>query len=338
MFLDRATLRIKSGKGGDGCVSFWRTRRNQRGGPDGGNGGLGGSVYLEATHQMSTLYDFVHKPLYAAENGQGGMGKNMTGRNGEDCVILVPAGTIVRLHEDQVFLGDLVEHGQRLLVARGGKGGRGNKSYANSVNQAPRERQRGMPGEERRLDLELKLIADVGLVGLPNAGKSTLLRTISQAHPKVADYPFTTLKPHLGINVLDDLRRLVVADLPGLIEGAHEGAGLGLDFLRHIERTKVLAHLVSCESGDVDRMQADWETIQGELERHSAVLREKKQLVVMSKMDIFPEAEGETLRKALADRLECPVAGLSAVGRMGIDGLLQGLWDMVAADSAEDES
>ncbi len=333
MFLDRATIRVRSGDGGNGCVSFHRTRRNQRGGPDGGNGGDGGSVYLEASPQLTTLYDFTHKPVFAADNGSVGGRNNRTGRKGDNLVIALPVGTEVRIHESGIFAGDLVTAGQTLLVARGGSGGKGNKAFTTSTRQSPREAEQGAPGMEVLLDLELKLIADVGLIGLPNAGKSTLLRCISRAHPKVADYPFTTLHPHLGISVLDDLRQIVVADIPGLIKDAHKGAGLGHDFLRHIERTKVLAHLITAEPENIEHMARSWNTIHNELTAHSGTLAEKKALTVLTKLDLFPPDTGRHLVKKLSEKLGREVIGISSVTHEGIDRLLEAFYTMASTQS-----
>lgn len=329
MFIDEATITVRSGDGGRGSVSFRREKYMPRGGPDGGDGGAGGDVFLEASPHLNTLMDLSRRRYYAAENGRAGAGNNRTGRSGADAIVQVPVGTIVRevLDEDTAMteaplLGDLVKAGQRLLVAAGGKGGRGNKSFATSTHQVPRIAQEGIEGTERRLYLELKLLADLGLVGLPNAGKSTLLSRISAATPKIAGYPFTTLSPVLGVVEQSDYRRLVVADIPGLIEGAHTGQGLGTDFLRHIERTRVLVHLVSVESMDVDTLLEHYRTVEQELSLHSSGLRDKPRLVVVSKVDLILPEEREAICKELGERLEARVLSLSGVSGLGVNEVL----------------
>ena len=324
MFIDRATIKIRAGRGGNGVVSFFRARRISRGGPDGGNGGKGGSVYLRADPQMTTLFDFESKPLFAAVDGTSGRRGNQTGASGKDLYIDLPCGTQVWHHpRREPMAHDLVEPGQTVLVARGGKGGRGNKSYAGPTNQAPRECEEGEAGEAARLDLELKLIADVGLVGLPNAGKSTLLRSLSRARPRVAAYPFTTLHPHLGLCEVDEDRRLVFADIPGLIEGAHEGAGLGHEFLRHVERTRVLAHLVSSETSDITTLLDAYRTIEEELCSHSEALAAKDRVVILTKLDLYPEEEGKELTRTLAKALGKEVCGISGVSGLGVRTLIE---------------
>ncbi len=344
MFIDEATIVARSGAGGHGCVSFRREKFVPRGGPDGGKGGDGGSVHLRADRNLSTLIDLSRRRHYTAEDGRQGMGSNRTGRRGRDLTVAVPVGTIVRDADTGdggrggVLLGDLVEHGQRLTVAVGGKGGRGNKSYASAVHQVPRVSEEGRPGEERRLYLELKLLADVGLVGLPNAGKSTLLSRLSHARPKIADYPFTTLQPHLGITELSDYRRLVIADLPGLIEGAHLGHGLGIEFLRHVERTRVLLHLISVESRSVAALESEYLVVEKELASFSETLARKRKLVVASKVDVLPPDEGETLRSGLETRLGLPVMAISAVTGVGIQPLLDAAARLVGESSESSEA
>ncbi len=328
MFLDEAIITVTSGEGGDGCASFRREKYIARGGPDGGNGGNGGSVFLEASRDLTTLSDLSAQSFYRAGEGKAGGGNNCTGKSAPDLVIAVPAGTLVREvlpdlpPREGRLLGELLVDGERLLVARGGKGGRGNKSFAHSTRQAPREFEDGQPGEERRLYLELKLLADVGLIGLPNAGKSTLLARVSAATPRIADYPFTTLKPNLGIADLGEFERLVIADIPGLIEGAHEGAGLGIEFLRHIERTSILVHLVSVEAGSVERMAADYRTVEGELESYSPKLATKRRLIAATKIDILPAEERAVLVAELARTLGREVLPLSGVTGEGVRDLL----------------
>jgi GTP-binding protein len=329
MFLDEAIIEVRSGRGGNGCMSFRREKYIPRGGPDGGDGGNGGSVYLRASDNITTLLDLGRRRHYIAAKGRPGEGKNRFGRRGEDLLVDVPTGTIVREIVDGVepqdgpVLGDLTDPNLRLRVASGGKGGRGNKSFATATRQAPRISEEGGPSEEKRLYLELKLLADIGLVGLPNAGKSTLLARVSAATPKIAAYPFTTLQPNLGIAELTDFRRLVIADIPGLIEGAHEGQGLGIEFLRHIERTRVLVHLISGEMPDVDRWVEDYRTIESELSKYSDELAGKDRVIALAKIDLVPQDEIESLVSALSERLEAKVLPFSAVVGTGVAVLLE---------------
>jgi GTP-binding protein len=294
MFLDEAEILVRSGKGGDGVVHFRKEKYVPFGGPDGGDGGKGGDVYLEVRPTLNTLSIFRHQSRFQAEDGAKGAKQNMTGRSGEDLVIFVPPGTVVYDGSSDETLGDLTEAGQRLMVAGGGRGGRGNARFATSRNQAPRVAEHGEPAQERRLRLELKLIADIGIVGVPNAGKSTLLSAVSHANPKIAPYPFTTLEPNLGVAELDDETTLVLADIPGLLEGAHQGLGLGHDFLRHIQRTRVLIHLLD---GLSDDPLLDLAQINSELALFDPSLAEKPQLVALNKMDLpevaarWPEIE-----------------------------------------------
>jgi GTP-binding protein len=283
MFIDQAEIYVRSGRGGDGAVHFRREKFVPHGGPDGGDGGKGGEVVLEVLSTLNTLYSFRHKTQFRAPDGARGGGKNMTGRSGKDLVIHVPPGTVVYDEESGEVLGDLVETGQRLVVARGGRGGRGNARFATSVSQVPRVAERGEPGQERRLRLELKLIADIGIVGVPNAGKSTLLSAVTKARPKIAPYPFTTLEPNLGVAELDYETVLVLADIPGLIEGAHLGVGLGHEFLRHIQRTRVLIHLLD---GLAEDPLLDFAQINSELALFDPDLARKPQVVAFNKMDL----------------------------------------------------
>jgi len=321
MFVDEARIFVKGGDGGAGCVSFRREKFVPRGGPDGGDGGRGGNVILRADPNLHTLLDLVSRRHFPAGNGRPGEGGNRHGANGADRVVLVPPGTIVRDGDTGRVLRDLTEAGDEVVAAAGGQGGRGNKRFATAVHRAPRIADRGRPGEERWLDLELKLIADVGLIGLPNAGKSTLLSRISDAHPRIADYPFTTTEPQLGIVQAGEMARIVVADLPGLIEGAHDGVGLGDEFLRHIERTRVLVHLVEAVPSDGGDPLAGYETIRGELLQYSTALAERPEIVVASKMDLPGADEG-------AAALECGT-GRDVVRVSAVTGL--GLTDLVAA-------
>jgi GTPase len=286
MFIDEAKIFVRAGDGGRGCVSFRREKYVPKGGPDGGDGGKGGDVVLVADRNLSTLLDFRYRRRYAAERGDHGRGSDQKGRDGHDCVIRVPVGTIVRRADSSQFLTDLLTHEQQVVAARGGRGGRGNAHFTSPTNQAPRYAEPGGPGEARWLALELKLLADVGLIGLPNAGKSTLLSRISTARPKIAPYPFTTLAPQLGIARLRDDRTCVVADIPGLIEGAHTGKGLGHQFLRHIERTRLLLHLVDMAVEDGHIAVTNFETVQRELAMYRPELAHKPQLVVATKIDV----------------------------------------------------
>ncbi len=302
MFVDEAKIYVKAGDGGNGCVAFRREKYVPRGGPSGGDGGHGGDVLLEANPHDNTLLRYRYNREFRAERGRHGEGSNKTGQSGENLILKVPVGTVVFEEESGKTLFDFAEPGQQFVVARGGRGGRGNQHFAKPWHQAPREFEEGTPGEERRLRLELKLLADVGLVGFPNAGKSTLISVISAARPKIADYPFTTLEPHLGVVSADpgesNPRTFVVADLPGLIEGAHEGAGLGTRFLRHIERTRLLAHLVDTSDGATEDPVRAFEIICGELAAFSTELAAKPMLVVATKLDATTDvARVEQLRE-----------------------------------------
>lgn len=331
MFIDEAKIWIKAGDGGRGCLSFRREKFVAKGGPDGGNGGDGGDVYLETAEDIDTLYEFTGKHHWKAKNGLPGEGSNCTGESGDDLVIKVPVGTVVYDTDlDDLMLKDMDKPGMKVCFCKGGKGGRGNKSFASATQQTPRNITEGTPGQERNIRLELKLIADVGLVGLPNAGKSTLISRCSAAKPKVANYPFTTLEPVLGIIELGDFRRFVMADIPGLIEGAHDGAGLGHDFLRHIERTRTIVHMLDIAPPDNSDPVDNYHKIRGELEKYSKVLAEKKELVVINKADIDPE--GDFIQDAI-DRLGIEdVSVISAVTGQGLDELNEKLWKMVKSD------
>jgi GTP-binding protein len=318
-FIDRVNIDIEAGTGGSGCVSFRREHRVPMGGPDGGDGGRGGDVYLRADNNLATLLDYTYRTRFEAERGEHGMGSDKTGRSGEDIVLPVPPGTIVRDLDTGELLGEVVENGQTLLVAHGGRGGRGNAFFVRATHQSPRDWQVGEAGESRRVELELKLIADVGLVGQPNAGKSTLLSVISAAHPKIADYPFTTLSPNLGVVQLTDHRTFVVADIPGIIEGAHEGRGLGLTFLRHIERTRLLAFLIPVDAID---WQAEYDGLRREVASYSAELAAKPHCVVFTKMDLLGELDPPPLSAPDA----FGVFAISAAARLGLDVVLAGLW------------
>ncbi len=330
MFVDRAVIEIIAGTGGSGSEAMRRERGVPRGGPAGGDGGKGGDVSLEVDPQLTTLLDYSYRRHYKAERGLHGAGKSMTGRSGEDLVLRVPPGTTVYDADSDDYLGELMEPGDKLVVARGGRGGRGNTHFQTATNQAPRRWEPGEEGQERRVRLELKLIADVGLVGEPNAGKSTFLASVSAARPKIADYPFTTLEPNLGVVAVSDFRSFVMADIPGIIEGAHEGKGLGHQFLRHIERTRTLALLVPVDAEDV---QAELDALRAELDAYSAELARTPFCVVLTKTDLLgPEDEIPTLdgRGAWA------IFQVSSVARKGLDELLDALWTQSRKTAAEE--
>ena len=323
MLIDLAKITCRSGKGGAGCVSFRREKYVPKGGPDGGDGGRGGDVWLEAHAHVRTLLDCRERPQYHAGHGGAGQGSQKTGADGDDLVVRVPAGTVVKAAATGELLADLVRPGDRFRVARGGRGGRGNARFATATHQAPRRADPGEPGEELAIELELKLIADVGLVGLPNAGKSTLLSRVTRARPKIADYPFTTLEPNLGIVALDVERTFVLADLPGLIEGASEGKGLGLQFLRHVERTQVIVFLIDASAEDPAATLA---LLERELARYSPALAEKPRRVVLSKADLLPPEA----RVDAAERLGLPGARvISAQSGFGVGELLEDLWSAI---------
>ncbi|MCS6989745.1 MAG: GTPase ObgE [Chloroherpetonaceae bacterium] len=320
MFIDSAKIHVKAGDGGNGVVSFRREKFVPKGGPDGGDGGDGGSVYIVADSNLSTLLDFRYAPHYKAERGAHGQGSRKSGQSGNDIIIKVPCGTLVKDAETGELLADLAEHGAKVLVAKGGKGGRGNPHFATPTNRAPRYAEKGAPGEERWLELELKLLADVGLVGFPNAGKSTLISVLSAAKPKIADYPFTTLEPNLGIARYQDYKSFVIADIPGIIEGASEGKGLGLKFLKHIERTKVLAILIPATSDDPKR---EYKILTTELKKFSPALVEKPKIVVVTKMDVAPEGFAPPKFRG------AKTVAISSVARRGLDELKTLLWETI---------
>ncbi|MGB5259627.1 MAG: GTPase ObgE, partial [Gammaproteobacteria bacterium] len=322
-FIDEAMIEVHAGDGGNGCVSFRREKFIPLGGPDGGDGGDGGSVYLEADNSINTLVDFRHARKFTARRGEAGKGRNRTGYSGEDLVIKVPVGTVVHVDETGELLGDLLQDGQRMLVAQGGFHGLGNARFKSSTNRAPRQSKPGTPGEKRRLQLELKLLADVGLLGMPNAGKSTLISKVSSARPKVADYPFTTLHPNLGVVSVSGHRSFVMADVPGLIKGAAEGAGLGIQFLKHLSRTRLLLHLV--DMGPLGDTPEDVVTIAGELAAFSTELAARERWLVLNKMDLVPEGERAERRDAVVRALhwQGPVFEISALAGKGTDALVQ---------------
>jgi GTP-binding protein len=331
-FVDRVSLFVKGGDGGRGCLSFRREKYVPRGGPDGGDGGDGGSVVVRAVAGTDSLAEVVHQKHWRAEKGGAGGSSKCHGRKGHDVVITVPPGTVVRDRDRGHVLRDLTEAGQEVIVAHGGRGGRGNAAFATAVNRAPRETQPGTPGEERWIVLELKVIADVGLIGLPNAGKSTLLSRLSQARPEIADYPFTTRHPNLGVVGFGDEHRFVLADLPGLIEGAHSGVGLGHEFLRHVERTRVLVHLVEPLPADGSDPLDNYRTVRQELELHSRELAVKPEVVAVSKAEL---PGSEEVRTRLERELDRDILAISAVTGQGLARLVGAVTERLAAVGIE---
>lgn len=342
-FVDEATIRVEAGKGGDGCLGFRREKFIPFGGPDGGDGGDGGSIYLVADPNLNTLIDFRYQRVYKAKNGENGSGANCTGKSGENLIIQVPVGTEVFDSNTEEPIGDLVKPGMRLLVAQGGWHGLGNTRFKSSTNRAPRQTTKGQPGDLRSLRLSLKVLADVGLLGLPNAGKSTLIRAVSAATPKVADYPFTTLHPHLGVVRVDVTRSFVIADIPGLIEGAAEGAGLGIQFLKHLERTRVLLHVVDIAPMDGSDPVASVHAITHELEKFSPDLATKPRWLVLNKLDLLPDEEAEKHCKQIIKQLKWkgPVYRISAVKKIGTNQLcydLMNFLEILNSNSALDDA
>lgn len=324
-FFDEATIHLRAGRGGNGCVSFRREKYVPLGGPNGGSGGAGGDVYLAANRHLNTLIQFKRQKHFRAEAGGHGRGKDMQGKGGDDLIVSVPPGTVVRDAQTGELLADLVEDGQQVLAAKGGRGGRGNAAFASSTNQAPRLAEKGEPGEMRSLQLELKLIADVGIIGVPNAGKSTLLSAVSAAQPKIADYPFTTLSPNLGVATVDQ-GALVLADIPGLIEGAHAGVGLGIAFLRHIERTRVLIHLLDGAAPDP---LADFGAINAELALFSPELGDKPQIVALNKMDLPQAQEAWPIVESAMHERALSAFSISAITGQGTRELLYAVWRLL---------
>jgi GTP-binding protein len=321
-FIDYVKIRVKAGDGGRGCVSFRREKYVPRGGPDGGDGGKGGHIIFKATDRLNTLLDLQYKREYRAGKGQHGMGKKMHGKNGKDCLITVPVGTVIKDADTENILADLDNNGDEAIIARGGRGGLGNAHFATPTRQAPRFAQDGEAGESKNLVIELKLIADVGLIGLPNAGKSTLLSVISSARPKIAEYPFTTLVPVLGVVKLENYRSFVIADIPGLIEGAHRGAGLGFQFLRHIERNSLLLHLIDIsEMGQGDPVE-NYKKIRRELELYSPLLMKKPQIVAGTKLDIAGNSTRLNRLSRYCKKEKIPFLILSAVSGKGVRQLI----------------
>lgn len=345
-FVDEALIHVYAGNGGNGCVGFRREKYIPFGGPDGGDGGSGGSVWLVADEGINTLIDFRHQRVYRAQRGENGMGRQMAGKGGEDTVIRVPVGTVVMNTATDEEIGDLTTHGQRLLVAQGGHGGLGNIHFKSSVNRSPRKSTPGSAGEERELKLELKVLADVGLLGFPNAGKSTLIRAVSAATPKVADYPFTTLQPHLGVVRIETDRSFVVADIPGLIEGAAEGAGLGIQFLKHVARTRLLLHVVDIAPLDgITDPVAEIRAIENELKGFDKTLLKRPRWLVFNKIDLLAPEEREKIAKAIIRKLKWkqPWYMVSAIAREGTWPLcldIQRFFDeqkLAAAEAAQEQ-
>lgn len=329
MFIDHAVVKVTAGTGGSGASSFARFKYRPKAGPDGGDGGNGGSIYVQADSNLSTLLDFKYRPLWKAERGEHGKGKTKTGASRDDLYLPVPPGTSIRDKDTGEELGEVLQHGDKILVAKGGRGGRGNARFATSTHQAPREWEPGEEGQERELIFTLKLIADVGLVGEPNAGKSTLLSVISAARPKIADYPFTTLEPNLGVVGLSGSRSYVVADIPGIIEGAHEGKGLGLQFLKHVERTRMLAFLIPLDAADPSATLA---LLRNEVRSYSPALAEKPFVVVLTKRDLLPD-DGALPVLTGGDGLG--VLAISSAAGQGLEELKEFLWRSVGQVKAE---
>ena len=325
MFIDRAVIEVRSGKGGDGAIAFLREKYVPKGGPAGGNGGRGGSIYLKANSGINTLFNFRHSKAFIADDGEKGGIKNQFGKYAEDMIIDVPVGTVVFLEEDHKFIGDLNEDGKILLVAKGGRGGRGNTCFKSPTNRVPKIAENGEPGEKKRLILELKLLADVGLVGFPSVGKSTLLSVVSAAKPEIADYPFTTIVPNLGVVSVKDGRTFVMADLPGLIEGAHEGKGLGLQFLRHIERCRVILHVIDMSDTGRDPYK-DYQIINDELKNYGFGLENRPTILIASKMD---EEGAEQRLKEFKKHVKTPIIPISALTDQGIEEALYKCADLL---------
>jgi GTPase len=338
-FIDEAEITVRSGRGGNGCVSFRREKFIPRGGPDGGDGGRGGDVAFRASAKLISLYDFRMKRIYEARNGQGGQGREKTGASGEDLVVDVPVGTLlyaVSADGEKRLVADLTEDGQSVCVAKGGRGGKGNTHFKSATMRTPRFAQPGEEGQEARIRLELKILADVGIIGLPNAGKSTLIAAISAARPKIAPYPFTTLTPNLGVIRLDTGQALVLADIPGLVAGAHEGRGLGHRFLKHVERTRFLLHLLSVEEISLDADPwAGFALLNEELKRFDPVLVGKRQLLAVNKIDLLPDASLARLR-ALAAEQGMEIHFISALTGHGLEPLKERLWELVREIAAHD--
>jgi GTP-binding protein len=341
-FVDEASISVDAGKGGNGCMSFHREKFVTKGGPNGGDGGDGGSVFVEADDAVNTLIDYRYTRRYRAENGKNGQSRDMTGHKGQDIVLKVPVGTTIIDEDTLEVLGDLTENKQRLMVARGGFHGLGNTRFKSSVNRAPRQTKPGQPGESRNIKFEMKVLADVGLLGLPNAGKSTFIRSVSAAKPKVADYPFTTLVPNLGVVSVEKHKSFVIADIPGLIEGASEGAGLGIRFLKHLVRTQLMMHIVDMAPFDESDPADNMLSISRELERFSPALAERDRWLVLNKLDLIPEEEREARCQELIEKTGWtgPVFKISALTKQGTQDLSYQIMDYIEERrerAAEDE-
>jgi GTP-binding protein len=339
-FVDEARIKVEAGKGGNGCVSFRREKYIPFGGPDGGDGGDGGSVFVEADANLNTLMDLRFTKFFKAENGQQGMGRNMTGKGGDDLTIPLPVGTIIKDEDTDEVLADLTEIGQRVKIAQGGFHGLGNTRFKSSTNRAPRQSSPGTMGEARSLRLELKVLADVGLLGLPNAGKSTFIRAVSAARPKVADYPFTTLYPNLGVVSVESHRSFVVADIPGVIEGAAEGAGLGIQFLKHVSRTLLLLHIVDVAPFDGSDPVESMRTIEKELAKFSDELVGRDRWLILNKLDLLPEEEREAVCEDILQRLDWqgPVYRIAAISKQGTERLTQDIMAYMEQRREEEEA
>ncbi|MBL1143159.1 MAG: GTPase ObgE [Proteobacteria bacterium] len=337
-FVDEATIRVEAGKGGDGCLSFRREKNLPKGGPDGGDGGDGGSVYLIVDEGLNTLVDFRHDRLYRAKHGQPGMGNDRIGKKSDDLFVKVPSGTLVYDDDTDELIGDLIKDGQELLVAQGGFHGLGNARFKSSVNRAPRQTTKGTPGEERNLKLELQVLADVGLLGIPSAGKSSFIRAVSAATPKVADYPFTTLYPNLGVVRIDTEKSFVIADIPGVIEGAADGAGLGIEFLKHLSRTNLLLHIVD-GSQDPEDVIKDIKTIETELARYDEKLASKERWLVLNKSDVLPVELMDELKEEVAKELnnDIKIFIISAVTRAGCKEISYAMYDWVSSHKEKNQ-
>lgn len=335
MFIDIATIHFKAGKGGDGAVAFRREKYEPSGGPAGGDGGDGGDIVLVADEGMRTLMDFRYKRSYKAESGENGRGKNQFGKKGEDLILKVPVGTLIKESETDKVIADIKENGQSFIIAKGGKGGKGNSKFTTSVRQAPRFAEPGTKGDEISIVLELKLLADVGLVGFPNVGKSTILSILSEAKPKIANYHFTTLKPNLGVVKVEDGKSYVLADIPGLIEGAHEGAGLGLSFLRHIERTRVLVHVLDASGFEGRNPIDDFYKINEELFEYNSKLKEKPQIIVANKIDIPSSKEWVTKIREEFEPKGYKIYKISAATREGVNKLKYDIWEEINSIEAD---
>ncbi len=330
-FVDEVIISVQAGKGGNGCCSFHRAKFIPKGGPDGGDGGDGGSVFIEANPNLNTLVDYRYEKRFAAENGHAGSGRSRRGKKGQDLILQVPPGTLIKNKDTDELIADLTEADQRVCVAKGGWHGLGNERFKSSTNRSPRQTTPGKPGEHRNLHLELKLIADAGLVGLPNAGKSTFLRAVSNALPKVANYPFTTLRPHIGVVRIEQHQSFAIADIPGLIEGASEGTGLGIQFLKHVARTRILLHLVDVAPIDGTTVTQNIKTIQTELAQYSDDLLQKEQWLVFNKTDLLSEEECTKLESEVRQELgwDSPIYRISAATRNGTENLCKKLWESI---------